>query len=67
MRTAMIAMILANVNRGKGHRAYKIEDFMPAEPKLRKRKQTVEEQKEAIMRIVAMAKRTGILREKERK
>lgn len=55
-RAAMIVTTLANINRGKGQKAYTIDQFMPkweeaAEPK---RKQTWQEQKR-IFELLALA------------
>ncbi len=64
MRFAMIAMVIANVNRGKDQRAYRLEDFMPAEVTGPPAKQPVAEQKAALLQLVAWAKKTGVYREK---
>lgn len=56
VRTAQITCVLANQNRKKGQKAYKITDFMPKRDigVAQKRKQTVEEQI-AIARSVTLA------------
>ena len=42
-RQAITSMVLANVNRGKNQRAFKVSDFMPFEKKKKRRQQTPEE------------------------
>jgi hypothetical protein len=65
MRSATIAQVVANVFRGKGRRPYTVEDFMPKEPRRTARKQSLQEQKETLLRLVAWAKRTGRAKPKE--
>lgn len=43
LRSAIIATVIANVNRGKGQRPFKTDDFMPDFGKPDKRKQSDEQ------------------------
>jgi len=63
-RTGMVAATIANVNRGRGRRAFKPQDFMPQEPQP-KRRQTVADQKKLLMDLVVMTK--GRKRERKRR
>ena len=51
LRQAISSMIIANVNRSKKSRAYKVKDFMPFE-KPRKRKQQTPEQMQAMLNLL---------------
>ena len=51
MRAAMIAQVIANSNRGKRGKRFKLEDFMPDDPKPKQGPQTVAEQLEALKKI----------------
>ena len=63
MRTAQIAAMIANVNRMKNGPAITPESFIPPEPHI-KRKQTMQEQLEAMKQIQASAKRSGLTKDK---
>lgn len=61
LRTGIVAATIANVNRGKGQKAFSPEDFMPKEPKIEKPQiQTVEEQKSILQGIASWAKKRGL-------
>lgn len=49
-RAAMVASVIANVNRPKGRRAYKVSDFMPRE----KRRQSWQDQLKQVELLNAM-------------
>ena len=57
LRTGVVASIIANVNRRKGIKATKPEDFMPDERTTKV--QSVEQQRGALKRIFAWAKKVG--------
>ena len=42
LRQAITSMIIANVNRGKKSRAYKVNEFMPFDKPRKRRQQTPE-------------------------
>ena len=52
LRSAQIACILANVNRGKGQKVFKIDDFMP---KFEPRKRQTPEEMAKMLEMTAKA------------
>lgn len=48
-RAALVASTIANVNRGKGKRPFKVEDFMPAEPREAKSQKELQRDIDAAM------------------
>ena len=58
LRAGIVASTIANVNRGKGRRAYKATDFMPFERPQRKA-QTPEEMKAVAHRVAAFVNRSN--------
>ena len=64
-RAGQIAATIANVNRSKRTRAYKAEDFMPSEPKVKPDVQTPEEMAAILKRAFEYAKRHGMTKEKD--
>lgn len=53
-RAAIVAATVANVHRGKGQRAYRLSDFTP---KYQKRATSVQQMKQVMHQIAAMANR----------
>ena len=51
LRSAIVAMVIANANRGKGQPAYKVEQFMPKYD--RQHKQQTPEQMKALLTVMA--------------
>jgi len=51
LRQAITSMIIANVNRSKKSRAYKVKEFMPFE-KQQRRKQQTPEQMQAMLNLL---------------
>ena len=45
LRQAITSMVVANANRGKKQRAFKVKDFMPFDKPRKRRQQTPEEMK----------------------
>lgn len=66
-RAGVIAATIANVNRGKRQRAYKPEDFMPPEPKLKREPQTPEEMALVLRRAHKAARKRGLTKKEAKK
>lgn len=43
LRQAITSMVIANTNRGKNQRVYKVKDFMPFDKPKKRRQQTQEQ------------------------
>ena len=59
LRTGVVAAMIANVNRKKGTKPAMPEDFIPKRKVLKKKRQTVEEQRGVFKQIMAWAKAAG--------
>ena len=59
LRTGVVAAMTANVNRKKGTKPAMPEDFIPKRKVLKKKRQTVEEQRGVFKQIMAWAKAAG--------
>lgn len=64
--TASILAMIANVNRKKGKRAFRVEDFMPKDWKLPSPKQTVEVLKTKLLAAFGFGKKKKKGRENEK-
>lgn len=65
-RAGQIASTIANVNRPKGKRAFTVEDFMPSEPKVKPRVQSVDEMAAVLRQAYKHAERHGLTKEKDK-
>jgi hypothetical protein len=64
LRTGVVASTIANASRARRSRKFAPEDFMPKEPDLGPpKKQTMEQLKDAVLKIYAMAKRNRLAKE----
>lgn len=65
-RNAALSSLIANVNRGKSQRAYRMDDFMPKYGKPSGDRQSPEEQKATMMHIFDRFKKAGRAEERSR-